>query len=50
VTLFFGIKSVWFLRFSRKCQDGSAPIFFFQSLGANTCSLQPALKSSAPSL
>jgi len=32
------------LRFSRKRQDGSAPIFF-QVLGENTCSLQPTLKS-----
>jgi len=34
------------LRFSRKQQAGSAPNFF-QDLGENTCSLQPALKSNA---
>jgi len=33
-----------FLRFSQKRQDESAPIFF-QDLGENACSLQPALKS-----
>jgi len=44
----FGIKGA-FLRFSRKRQDGSAPIFF-QDLGENTYSLQPALKISAPGL
>jgi len=48
VTTFFGIKGA-FLRFSRKQQDGSVPIFF-QGLGENTCSLQPALKSNAPGL
>jgi len=48
VTSFFGIKG-FFLRFPRKRQDGSAPNFF-QGLEENTCSLQPALKSSAPSL
>jgi len=37
------------LRFSRKRQDGSAPIFF-QGLGENTCLLQPVLKSTAPGL
>jgi len=37
------------LRFSRKRQDRSAPNFF-QGLGENTYSLQPALKSSAPGL
>jgi len=31
------------LRFSQKQQDGSGSIFF-QDLGENTCSLQPALK------
>jgi len=36
------------LRFSRKRQDGSALIFFFQALGENTCLLQRALKSNAP--
>jgi len=36
------------LRFSRKQKDGSAPNFF-QGL-ENTCSIQPALKSSAPGL
>jgi len=36
-----------FLRFSRKRQDGSAQKFF-QDLVENTCSLQPALKSNAP--
>jgi len=34
------------VHFSRKRQDGFAPIFF-QSLGENTCSLQPALKTNA---
>jgi len=38
-----------FFRFSRKQQDGSAPIFF-QDLEENACSLQPALKSTAPNL
>jgi len=37
------------VRFSRKRQDGFAPNFF-QGLGKNTCSLQPALKSNASSL
>jgi len=37
------------LRFSRKGHDGSAPIFF-QRLGENAYSLQPALKTTAPSL
>jgi len=37
------------MHFSRIRQDESAP-YFFQSLGENTCSLQPALKSTAPSL
>jgi len=40
---------VRFLRFSRKRQDESAPIFF-QDFGENTCSLQTALKSTAPGL
>jgi len=35
--------------FSRKRQDGSAPNFF-QGLGKNTCSLQPALKNTAHDL
>jgi len=34
--------------FFRKRQDGSARIFFFQGLGENACSLQPALKNTAP--
>jgi len=34
------------VRFSRKRQDGFASNFF-QDLGENTCSLQPALKSNA---
>jgi len=38
---FFGIKLCVFLRFSRIRQDGSAPNFF-QDLGEDTCSLQPA--------
>jgi len=42
VTSFFGIKGA----FSRKGQDGFAANFF-QGLGENTCSLQPALKSTA---
>jgi len=38
------------LRFSRKRQNGSAPNFF-QDLEENIiCSLQPALKNSAPGL
>jgi len=45
VTLFFGIEGVFFSKMTRR----SAPIFF-QDLGENTCSLQPALKSTAPSL
>jgi len=40
---------VRFLRFSQKQQDGSVPNFF-QGLGGNSCSLQPALKSNAPRL
>jgi len=48
VTSFFGFKGA-FLRFSRKRQDGSVPIFF-QNLEKNACSLQPALKSNAPGL
>jgi len=43
VTLFFELK----VRFLTKRQDESEPIFF-QGLGENTCSLQPALKSNAP--
>jgi len=35
--------------FSRKRQDRSAPNFF-QGLGENTCSLQPAMKITAPGL
>jgi len=34
------------VRLSRKRQDEFAPNFF-QGLGENTCSLQPALKSNA---
>jgi len=34
------------LRFSRKQRNGFATNFF-QGLGENTCSLQPALKSTA---
>jgi len=37
------------MRFSRKRQADLSQIFF-QYLGVNTCSLQPALKSNAPSL
>jgi len=48
VTSFFGIKGA-FLRFSRKRQDGSVSNFF-QGLGENTCSIEPALKSNAPGL
>jgi len=44
VTSLFGIKVCIFQRFSRKRQDGSAPIFF-QDLRESTCSLQPAFKS-----
>jgi len=42
VTSFFEIKG----GLSRKRQDGFAPNFF-QGLGENACSLQPALKSNA---
>jgi len=35
------------VRFSRKRQDESAPIFF-QGLEENTCSLQPRLKAMHP--
>jgi len=45
MTSFFGIKGA----FSRKRQDGFETKFF-QGLGENTCSLQPALKSNAPGL
>jgi len=45
MTSFFEFKG-GYLRFSRKRQDGSAPILF-QGLGENTCLLQPALKSNA---
>jgi len=48
VTSFFGFKGA-FLRFSYKRQDGSAPNFF-QGLGENTCTLEPAVKSNAPGL
>jgi len=37
------------LRFFRKRQDGSVPIFS-QGLGENTCLFQPASKSNAPGL
>jgi len=37
------------VRFSRKRHDESAPNFF-QDLGERTCSLQPALKNTAPPL
>jgi len=40
---------VRFLHFSRKRHDGSA-LNFFPNLGENTCSLQPALKSTATGL
>jgi len=45
VTSFLELK----VRFSQKQQDESAPNFF-QGLGENTCSLQPALKSNASGL
>jgi len=48
VTSSFRIKGA-FLRFFSKRQDGSAQNFF-QDLGENTCSLQPALKNNAPGL
>jgi len=48
MTSFFEIKGA-FLHVSRKRQDGLAPNFF-QGLGENTCSLQPALKGIAPGL
>jgi len=48
VTSLFGIKDA-FLRFSRKRQEGFAPIFF-QDLEENTCSFQSALKRNAPGL
>jgi len=37
------------VRFSRKLKDESARNFF-QDLGENTCSLQHALKNTAPGL
>jgi len=40
---------VLFCVFLKKRQDGSAPNFL-QDLGENTCSLQPALKGTAPGL
>jgi len=53
VTLFFSelerVGVMRFLRFSRKRQDRSVPIFF-QGLGKKNCSLQPALKNTAPGL
>jgi len=39
-----------FSRFFRKRQANLRQFFFFQNLGENTCLLQPALKSTAPSL
>jgi len=47
VTSFFGIKGALLLRFSQKRQEESAQNFF-QGLGENTCSLQPASKSNEP--
>jgi len=43
---FFGIG----VRFSRKRQQDGSVLKFFQSYGENTCSLQPALKNTAPGL
>jgi len=46
MTSFFGIKGAFILKTTRRiCAK-----FFFRVLGENTCSLQPALKSSALSL
>jgi len=46
VTSFFGIKLFNFCVFSKTTRRIYAN--FFQDLGENTCSLQPALKSTAP--
>jgi len=43
---FFGINGAFFVRFSRKRQDESAPKFF-QGLGENTLFIQLALNSNA---
>jgi len=43
VTSFFGIKGAFFSKSTRRiCAK-----IFFQGLGENTCSLQPALKCNA---
>jgi len=47
MTSFFGIKGAFFAFFSN---DKTGLRHFFQGLGENTCSLQPALKINAPSL
>jgi len=46
VTSFFGIKVAFFAFFSKTAKRICAK-FFYQGLRENTCSLQPALKSSA---
>jgi len=45
VTPFFGIKGAFFFFLENDKTDLRQ--FFFQDLGENTCSLQPALKNSA---
>jgi len=49
VTLFFGIK-VWVFYVFLEINKTDLQQIFFQALGENTCSLQPALKSNAPGL
>jgi len=44
VTSFFGIKGAFFSKTTKRTPN------FFQDLEENTCLLQPALKSTAPSL
>jgi len=46
VTSFFGIKGAFFVFFSKNATKLRQN--FFQRLGENTRSLQPALKSNAP--
>jgi len=48
VTSFFGIKDAYFAFFSKTTRRICDK--FFQGLGENICSLQPALKSNAPGL
>jgi len=49
VTSFFGIKGVFFA-FLSKSEKANLRQIFFQGLGENTYSIQPALKSTAPGL